>query len=159
EMDAEEAERREVLDLRFTSLDRRILQASTGDRESGDLQVRIESKATGTSRSARVREQHPVQRVGFLESTGLGTSRCPGSWIVRRDYESVLRAMLRTNDHQETLSARGVLPSDERLPIEVLQWQNHPEGVQGRILVHGQDEFSGRGYLMLEGTDARVHYI
>lgn len=159
EMDAEEAERREVMEVRFTSLDRRLLQTATGASESGDLHVRPESTAAGMSRSARVREQHVAARLAFLESMGLATATSPGSWIVRRDYESVLRAMQRTNDHQKTLSAHGVLPSDERLSIEVLQWQNHPEGVQGRILVHGQEEFSGRGYLMLEGTDARIHFI
>ncbi len=31
--------------------------------------------------------------------------------------------------------------------------------LEGRILVHGEEESSGRGYLMLEGTDARVHYV
>jgi hypothetical protein len=34
--------------------------------------------------------------------------------------------------------------------------------VEGRILVHGEEEVgreSGRSYLMLEGTDARVHHI
>jgi hypothetical protein len=31
--------------------------------------------------------------------------------------------------------------------------------VEGRILVHGEDEQSGRRYLMLEGTDARIHFI
>jgi hypothetical protein len=49
--------------------------------------------------------------------------------------------------------------SDERLPIRVLQWQEHPDGIQGRILVHGQEDFSGRNYLMLEGTDAQIHFV
>jgi gluconate kinase len=31
--------------------------------------------------------------------------------------------------------------------------------LEGRILVHGEDESSGRSYLMLEGTDARVHFV
>ena len=31
--------------------------------------------------------------------------------------------------------------------------------VEGRVLVHGEDEQSGRHYLMLEGVDARVHFI
>jgi hypothetical protein len=31
--------------------------------------------------------------------------------------------------------------------------------LEGRILVHGEEEFSGCSYLMLEGTDARVHYV
>jgi len=31
--------------------------------------------------------------------------------------------------------------------------------LEGRILVHGEEESPGRSYLMLEGTDARVHYV
>lgn len=159
EMDAEEAERREVMEVRFTSLDRRILRAGIVASESGDLQVSVEAAAGGMSRSARVREQHVGGRLAFLESMGLAAANGRGNWIIRRDFESVLRAMQCTNDRQKTLSSHGLLPSDERLPIELLQWQNHPEGVQGRILVHGQEEFSGRGYLMLEGTDAHIHFI
>ena len=48
--------------------------------------------------------------------------------------------------------------SDERLPIEVLD-PAQMTSVEGRVLVHGQDEQTGRNYLMLEGTDAKVHYI
>jgi hypothetical protein len=66
--------------------------------------------------------------------------------------------MQRTADRQKTLSAHGVAISDNRLPIEVLDMER-VTGVEGRILVHGQDEHSGRNYLMLEGTDAKVHYV
>jgi hypothetical protein len=31
--------------------------------------------------------------------------------------------------------------------------------VEGRVLVHGEEESSGRAYFMLEGTDARVHHV
>jgi hypothetical protein len=48
--------------------------------------------------------------------------------------------------------------SDERLPIEVLDLRQ-VTSVEGRVLVHGQDEQAGRNYLMLEGTDAKVHFI
>jgi hypothetical protein len=48
--------------------------------------------------------------------------------------------------------------SDERLPIEVLELRQFAS-VEGRVLVHGQDEQTGRNYLMLEGTDAKVHFI
>jgi hypothetical protein len=47
--------------------------------------------------------------------------------------------------------------SDERLPIEVLN-PAQMTSVEGRVLVHGQDEQTGRNYLMLEGTDAKVHF-
>jgi hypothetical protein len=31
--------------------------------------------------------------------------------------------------------------------------------LEGRVLVHGEEEYSRRSYLILEGTDARLHYI
>jgi hypothetical protein len=48
--------------------------------------------------------------------------------------------------------------SDERLSIAVLDWRQTP-AVEGRILVHGQEEVSGRNYLMLEGTEGRIHFV
>jgi hypothetical protein len=66
--------------------------------------------------------------------------------------------MQRTADHQKTLAAHGALMSDQRLPLSVLDFRELTT-VEGRILVHGEEESSGRVYLMLEGTDARVHYI
>lgn len=48
--------------------------------------------------------------------------------------------------------------SDERLPVEALDLAQMTT-VEGRVLVHGQDEQTGRNYLMLEGTDAKVHFI
>ena len=47
--------------------------------------------------------------------------------------------------------------SDERLPLSVLDLRELTT-LEGRILVHGEEE-SGRSYLMLEGTDAQVHYV
>jgi hypothetical protein len=66
--------------------------------------------------------------------------------------------MPRTADRQRTLAAHAALMSDERLPIEVLDLR-HVTSVEGRVLVHGEDEQTGRNYLMLEGTDAKVHFI
>jgi len=93
-----------------------------------------------------------LQRIGLAEPAGANT------WHVRRDLEEVLRAMQRAADRQKTLAAHGVPISDDRLPIDVLDARTFTV-VEGRILVHGQDENSGRGYLMLEGTDARVHFV
>ena len=48
--------------------------------------------------------------------------------------------------------------SDERLPLAVVDFRQLTT-LEGRILVHGEEESSGRSYLMQEGTDARVHYV
>jgi hypothetical protein len=76
-------------------------------------------------------------------------------------FESVLRAMQRTNDRQKTMAAHGVLLSDARLPLVMLDLRTL-KSIEGRVLVHGQEEDgrdAGRSYFLLEGTDARVHYV
>jgi len=80
---------------------------------------------------------------------------------VRGDFEAVLRSMQKIGDRQKTLAAHGVLMSDPRLAIETLDGQDWSV-LEGRVLVHGEEEEgrdAGRSYLMLEGTDARVHHI
>jgi len=75
--------------------------------------------------------------MGLAESTGSNT------WRVRRDFDQVLKAMQRTTDRQQTLAAHGVVMSDNRLAIEVLD-VTKMTSVEGRVLVHGQDDQSGR---------------
>jgi hypothetical protein len=89
---------------------------------------------------------------------GLARSADGGVWNVNADLESVLRAMQRTGDRQKTLRAHGAVLSDERLAMDVFDFRQKPV-VEGRVVVHGEDEQTGRRYLMLEGVDARVHYI
>jgi hypothetical protein len=66
--------------------------------------------------------------------------------------------MQRAGDRQKVLAAHGVLASDERLPMNALDL-GRMNSIEGRVLVHGEDEQSGRHYLMLEGFDARIHYV
>ena len=81
-----------------------------------------------------------------------------GAWNVNADLESVLRAIQRTADRQKTLRAHGAVLSDERLAMGVFDFHQR-RSVEGRVVVHGEDEQTGRRYLMLEGVDARVHYV
>jgi hypothetical protein len=92
---------------------------------------------------------------------GLGECVGPNAWLVRQDFEQVLRAMQRVADRQKTLGAHGVVMSDERLTVTTHDYRNLTS-VEGRVLVHGEEEAgreAGRSYLMLEGTDAHVHHI
>jgi hypothetical protein len=108
--------------------------------------------------SARFRTQHEASRLAVLGRMGLAESTGPNSWRVRRDFDQILKAMQRTDDRQKTLAAHGVVMSDNRLASEVLDVANLT-AVEGRVLVHGQNEQSGRNYLMLEGTDAKVYLV
>jgi type IV secretory pathway VirD2 relaxase len=156
ELDAAEAERREIKEKRFTSLDRSILRRSRGT-EGGWLSVGQTSPAPGSGPEKR-HEAHLVSRLAVLQTMGLARNMGGNGWQVRADFEGVLRAMQRAADHQKTLNAHGVLMSDERLSIAVLDWRQTP-AVEGRVLVHGQEDTSGRSYVMLEGTEGRVHFV
>jgi len=159
--DATEAERREIGERRFTSLDGSILRGADESAQQGRSQyltVVIDPDHAGRNESARRHMNHRFSRLAVLQRMGLAESAGPNAWHVRRDLEQVLRAMQRTTDRQKTLAAHGVPISDDRLAIQILDLRSF-EAVEGRILVHGQDEHSGRGYLMLEGTDAKIHFI
>jgi len=160
-LDAAEAERREIGETRFTSLDRAILreaQRSTPGPDSSYLIVVKNPAQAGLNDSARLHLNHVAARLAVLQRMGLAESTAPHTWHVRYDVEEVLRAMQRASDRQKTLAAHGVPMSDGRLPIEILDMRRLT-AVEGRILVHGQDEQSGQNYLILEGTDAKVHFI
>jgi hypothetical protein len=156
-LDGAEAERREVREKRYTSLDRWIARSATGDAPAW-FTVACNPAQPGLSDIRRVRAHHVASRLAVLDAMGLAEKVQPGAWRVRRDFEDVLRAMQRAGDHQRILAAHGVLMSDERLPFVALDWRQ-TDAVEGRILVHGQNEHSGRNYLLLEGTDAMVYLI
>jgi type IV secretory pathway VirD2 relaxase len=159
--DAAEAERREIGEPRFTSLDRALLreaQKSPSGSDSPYFVVVKNPAQAGLNESARLHLNHVVARLAVLQRMGLAEPTAPHTWHVRYDVEEVLRAMQRVSDRQKTLTAHGVPMSDERLPIEMLDMRQLT-AVEGRILVHGQDEQSGQSYLILEGTDAKVHCI
>jgi len=143
-----EAQRREVSETRYTSLDRIIARANTTAAEGTHFPVT--SQGDG-------RAQLVVARLTVLESMGLARRVSADGWEVRRDLESVLRGMQKMADRQKTLAAGGVLRSDEQLPIQPLD-HRALDYVEGRILVHGEEE-NGRSYMMLESTDAKVYAI
>ena len=159
--DAAEAERREITETRFTSLDRRIMREGA-EISSGlgpqYLAVTRNPVRYGLGDTARLRTQHEAARLAVLHRMGLAESTGAGTWLVRRDCEQILRAMQRAADRQRTLAAHGALMSDERLQMTTLDLRDLTS-IDGRILVHGEEEASGRSYLMLEGTDGQVYYV
>ncbi len=159
QVDAVAAERREIEERRFTSLDRIIARRESDWVENRDSATHFVINLEPDLR--RVREQNISARLVVLHAMGLAEQHSPTGWHVRRDFETVLRAMQRTTDRQKMLAAHGALLSDERLPLSVLDLRKL-KIVEGRVLAHGEEE-SGRGdwrhYILIEGTDAQVHLI
>jgi len=149
-LDAAEAERREIPETRFTSLDRAILRNAVAVEDGFSF---AQSADTG-----RAQNYHVSARLIALSRMGLAKRAEDGSWLLRSDMEPVLRAMQRAGDRQKMLFAHGGLVSDKRLPVEVVDWQQ-TAAVEGRVLVHGEEEHSGKNYLLLESTAAKVYYV
>jgi hypothetical protein len=145
-LDASEAARREIHENRFTSLDRIIFHHAQTS-ETGLVFTPIPTT-----------NAHVRARLCVLARMGLAEHASDGAWLLRPDSEQILRAMQRAADRQKTLFAHGELISDKRLPIQAIDWRQTPS-VEGRVLVHGEEEHSGKRFLMLESTAARVFYI
>ena len=154
ELDALEAQRREVQQLRFTSLDR-IIQRDRG-RDSDYFTVRREP--VGITPFARAQEHHVQARLVKLEQIGLAAKTARRTWLVRGDFEDILRTLQRTNDRQKMLARHAALVSDERLPLQVTPIPGISV-LEGRVLGHGHDEGAECPYLLLEGVDERIHLL
>ena len=149
-LDVAEAQRREVSQHRFTSLDRAIARNKPIDGQSGQFLV--------SRNPAQPKNQYVIERLRTLESIGLAEVAGPDQWRVRPDFETALRAMQRLGDRQKILATHGVPVSDTRLPLVMFDLRNCTT-LEGRILAHAEDEGTGRSFMMLEGTDAKVHCI
>jgi type IV secretory pathway VirD2 relaxase len=156
ELDAMDSRRSEVQQHRYTSLDAAIKRDGMPSEDGRFLTVPVDP--TQGSDYTQLLKQHMTERLLVLRTMGLAERTGPNLWRVRADFEEILRAMQRSADRQKTLAAHGALMSDERLQV-VVTGPRDLTTLEGRILVHGEEEASGRTYLMLEGTDARVHYI
>jgi len=156
-LDAEDAERREIQQTRYTSLDR-VLNRNNTETQSGA--ARTEVFAVDLRKlSANSRQQHLKARLLFLEKLELAHSNGSNRWLVRSDFQTVLQAMQNTADRQRALAQYGTLLSDTRLPIRLTDAKQLQQPLEGRVLGHAEDERTGRAYMILEGTDQNVHFI
>ena len=156
ELDVEEARKREITQTRYTSLDRIVQRANDGQSSSFTFTTGI--TAPGLSDRERRLQQSLSARLTYLQKMGLTKSVASQQWVVQSGFETVLRTLQQTVDRQKMLAAHGALLSDPRLPFEITNIRNL-KAVEGRVLLHAEDEASGRRYLLLEGTDAKIHLI
>jgi type IV secretory pathway VirD2 relaxase len=156
ERDAQEARQKEITQARYTSLDRIIQRANDG--QSSSFTITTDITAPGLSDRERHLHQNLNARLVHLEKMGLAKLVASQQWVVQSGFETVLRTLQGTLDRQKMLAAHGALLSDPRLPFELTNIRNL-KAVEGRVLLHAEDEASGRRYLLLEGTDAKVHLV
>src|SRR5271168_2134101 len=154
--DAQEAQRREIAQNRYTSLDR-ILQLGN-DGSSTHFEVTANPNDDALPESAQILQKHVAARLMHLQTMGLAQFVAAHKWRVQADFEKVLRTLQQSGDRQKMLAAHGALVSDKRLPLQVTTLRQL-QVVAGRVLLHTEDEQTGKRYVLVEGTDGKVHLI
>src|SRR5207237_8016191 len=130
----------------------------TNDRSAPLFVVTVNPDVRSLTESARQLQRHLAARLMHLQKMGLAQPVGPHQWNVQADFEKVLRTLQQSADRQKMLAEHGAILSDKRLPLQVTtlrQFQN----VAGRVLLHTEDEQTGKRYMLLEGRSATVHSI
>ncbi|MCX5563753.1 MULTISPECIES: relaxase/mobilization nuclease and DUF3363 domain-containing protein [Pseudomonadota] len=144
EMEIAQSLRQEVTQQRFTTLDRALLrQAELDHVDVLSLKGDVHYQA-----SQRARLQH-------LSGLGLATQEDARHWRLSPRLESTLRELGERGDIIRTMhrAMRG-----EVREMNVLGVSAQP--VVGRIAAKGlADELRDVGYLVVDGTDGRAHYV
>lgn len=149
ELEVQRALQREVDQERWTGLDR-TLQREAGD----DGLVRTERFAESQLQRQR---QALIGRLQRLQRMGLATEQQPGMWIVHTEAEPTLRAMGERGDIIRTMQ-RAM--SGQQRELAVFQSGEDGRAIVGRVAGKGlADELYDKGYLIVDGTDGKAHYV
>ncbi|AJP47688.1 type VI secretion protein [Rugosibacter aromaticivorans] len=149
ELEIQQSLRREVDQERWTSLDRTL------QREAQGGLVHINQPTEDPKR--RQQRVLLIGRLQRLQRMGLAHESAPGVWAVHAEAEQVLRAMGERGDIVRTMQrAMGGVPRN----LVVFAPGENAQHVVGRVCAKGMaDELHDRGYLVVDGTDGKAHYV
>jgi hypothetical protein len=146
-----DAQRREIDQFRFTGLDRKLVKR--GAVEADGIRVAVDPNNPALRGIRLATENHLALRLAALEKMGLAR-RQGQTFLLDAGFEKALRQVQKTHDRQKIMREHGVLAS-ARLPFRIVR-PSQLKDEEGRILVHGQDEFSGNNYMLLESIRGEV---
>ncbi|HEP6426277.1 TPA: relaxase/mobilization nuclease and DUF3363 domain-containing protein [Burkholderia cenocepacia] len=148
ELEMQRAMQREVDQERWTGLDRTL------QREAKDGLMQPETLAEPRLQRQR---QMLIGRLQRLQRMGLATEQQPGTWAIHADAETTLRAMGERGDIIRTMQ-RAM--SGQQRELAVFQAGKDGRSIVGRVVGKGlADELYDKGYLIVDGTDGKAHYV
>ncbi|WP_395117819.1 DUF3363 domain-containing protein [Rhodanobacter sp. FW102-FHT14D06] len=148
ELEIQRALAREVKQERWTSLDRTL------QREAVDGQVHVE----------RLNEPWPhrrremlIGRLQHLQRMGLASQPQAGAWVIHVEAEPTLRAMGERGDIIRSM--QRAMGGTQR-ELAVFESGGDGRAFVGRVAAKGlADELYEKGYLVVDGTDGKAHYV
>lgn len=139
---------REVEQERWTSLDRSL------QREAVDGQVHVERLSEPQLHRQR---EMLIGRLQHLQRMGLASQPQTGAWVIHVEAEPTLRAMGERGDIIRTMQ-RAMGGTQRELAVYEPGGNTRP--VIGRVIAKGlADELYDKGYLIVDGTDGKAHYV
>ena len=149
ELEIQQSLRREVDQERWTNLDRTLQREAQGGL--------IHMNQPASDPSHRQQRVLLIGRLQRLQHMGLAHESSLGVWAVQADAEQVLRTMGERGDIVRTMQrAMSGVPRD----LAVFDAGENARSVVGRVVAKGMaDELYDRGYLVVDGTDGKTHYI
>lgn len=138
---------REVDQQRLTGLDRALIQ-----------QARADSIHFTGNPSDRQSQNVMRERLQRLEGMGLAKRVDANRWKLQPGMSATLNAMGERQDALDTM--RRALKGQQRELVVHDAYGANPAPVIGRIAGKGiAEELNDRGYLVIDGTDGRAHYL
>ncbi|MGE4404944.1 relaxase/mobilization nuclease domain-containing protein [Pseudomonas sp.] len=148
ELELQRAMQREVDQERWTGLDRTLQRLA--------MNGLVGPEALAEPRLQRQR-QVLIGRLQRLQRMGLATEQQPGRWTIHADAEPTLRAMGERGDIIRTM-LRAM--SGKQRELAVFQPGEDGRAIVGRVVGKGlADELHDKGYLIVDGTDGKAHYV
>ncbi|HGM5077149.1 TPA: relaxase/mobilization nuclease domain-containing protein [Serratia marcescens] len=149
ELEIQQSMTREIDQERWTGLDRTLQREAVNGRITIDrLNV-----------LPRLRSQRLllIGRLQHLQSMGLVREKEPGVWAIHPNVEDTLRAMGERGDIIRTMQrAMGGAQRE----LAVFEPGKHARPILGRVATKGlADELYDKGYLIVDGTDGKAHYV
>lgn len=139
---------RQVDQERYTDIDRMLCRAAgpEGSVRIGD-------------HPASVCHEHWAGRLHTLGRLGLAHEDGPGSWRLEPDLEATLREMGERADIIKTMHRALGEHAKSRGLADMVTSEVRAESLIGQVVSRGlSDERNGMHYLVIDGTEGRVHY-
>lgn len=137
----------------FTEIDRELL------RHAGGKHILSFNGRQPRGEAARERRAQEIARLKFLSRMGLARKIDSTSWRLEANLERTLRERQVAIDIIKSRARHRDQILDKREPLTVTKLAPGQE-LTGRVVGTGlENEARDRRYLMLEGTDGKLHYL
>ena len=153
ESDIVVSQRLQITQARFTDLDRALLK-----KQDSEGLTYVNSSNPDLKGLKLATELHCEQRLQKLRCMGLAEQISQHTWRLDPKLEQSLRAMQQTQDRQKIMERFGVLASDPATPFQKTRWRDM-KTLEGRILVHGQEDNRAQAYMLFEDVNGKIHYL